>query len=176
MERHVRLSRHRWSGSICLLGVNLFINIAVERSDMNGKRLTMSRMKKRACLGVILLLSVFMSGCLYVQVQDDVRHPDRIFRRARREIAQLQRRLSGVRPQRINVLLYDESDRQLITVRAPLQVAEACGGLDKTSPEAAKWGERCQFDWDEVRDLKHLGPGLLFEMRDEESRVLVWID
>lgn len=137
----------------------------------------MNTMKKRTCLGFIFLLSVLMSGCLYVQVQDDVRHPDRIFRRARREIAQLQRRHSDVRPpQRINVLLYDESEKQLITVRAPLQVAEACGRLDKTSPEAAEWGERCRFDWDEVRDLKHLDAGLLFEMRDEESRVLVWID
>ncbi len=137
----------------------------------------MNKMKKITCLGFLILLPFWMSACLYVQVQDDVRHPDRVFRRARREIAQLQRRFSDAdSPRRINVLLYDDSENQLITVKAPLGVVEACGGLDKTSRQAAEWGERCDFDWSEVRDLKRLGPGLLFEMNDEGSRLLVWID
>jgi len=137
----------------------------------------MNKMKRLRCLGLIILLPLWMSACLYVEVQDDVRHPERIFRRARREIAQIQRRLPKVdASRRINVLLYDETENQLITVKAPLCVVEACGDLDKTSREAAEWGERCDFDWNDVRDLKHLAPGLLFEMNDEESRVLVWID
>ena len=137
----------------------------------------MNKMKRLRCLGLIILLPLWMSACLYVEVQDDVRHPERIFRRARREIAQIQRRLPKVdASRRINVLLYDETENQLITVKAPLCVVEACRDLDENSREAAEWGKRCDFDWTDVRDLKHRAPGLLFEMNDEESRVLVWID
>jgi hypothetical protein len=42
--------------------------------------------------------------------------------------------------------------------------------------EGFEFDDRYDFDWRDIKDLEKLGPGLLVEIEDEESKVLIWLD
>jgi len=137
-----------------------------------NEKLGKTRKWMRLCM--ILPFILLMSGCLYVEVKDDVKNPDKYFREANRKIRKLERQFPDRRGpvSTINVLVYESSERKIIRVEAPIFLIDAC--MDTS--DIYDIDIDCDFDFQKIRNLKDLGPGMIMEADTEESRVLIWIE
>jgi hypothetical protein len=139
-------------------------------------------MKKNKILSQVVLAALvplLLSACFNVKIISNVKNPDRYFDRAYDEIERLHRNY----PDRdgdvhkINVLLYENSDRKLIKVSAPFWVLDTCMDIGKeAADDDFDFRENYEFDWEGLKDLSKIGPGLLVEIDDEDTKILVWID
>lgn len=141
----------------------------------------MRKMKKRVQFALLIIIPLLLSGCLTVRVIRDVKNPDRYFKPAYKRIDSIHKK----RPNRqgradsIKVLVYEASERQLVKVSAPFWLVNTCmdiGIKAADEEEGFEFDERYDFDWSDIKDLEKLGPGLLVEIEDEESKVLIWLD
>jgi len=133
----------------------------------------------------ISLLAVLLLGsaCLGVHIRQGVRDADSYFERARHEIDRIQAedpdRHGAVR--RLCVLVHDRHSHELVEVSTPLWLASACldAGLSAAEHDESSGLRECRerygLDLRSLKDLDRLGPGLLIEVDDEDSRVLVWL-
>ncbi len=132
--------------------------------------------------GIVILLALIllMTGCIGLRVHEGVADAGRYFDRAQAEIAGIQAadpdRTGRVRE--LCVLIHDQRSHELIEISTPIWVANAC--LELASDEAGgDWDrnlkDRIGFRLDEVKDLDRLGPGLLVELNDSDTRLLVWL-
>ncbi len=124
---------------------------------------------------------MFFLGCFTVRVIRNVKDPDRYFSAAHKRIMDIHQK----RPNRegransIRVLVYEASERQIVKVSAPFWLVNTCmdiGIKAADEEEGFEFDERYDFDWKDIKDLEKLGPGLLVEIEDEESKVLIWLD
>jgi hypothetical protein len=122
-------------------------------------------------------LALLQAACL-VEIHH-VREADAAFRAAREEVAREQGRPG--RPHRLNVLVFDPSDGELVKVSMPLWLARKVqghihwqdddGGGDTTDRVARRLARRVTVD-----DLAKAGRGLLADVEDDDgSQVLVWL-
>lgn len=130
-------------------------------------------------LGVIVL-AVSLSGCMAVKIKQNVHNPGKYFNRAYDRIERIHRsdpKRKG-KAAKVHVLVYDISDLELIQVSAPFWLVDTCMDIEGNSGRNSDFGleDRYEFDRSIMRELKHVGPGLLVEVEDESTRVLVWID
>jgi hypothetical protein len=141
----------------------------------------MRKMKKTAQFALLILIPLLLSGCFTVRVIRNVKNPDRYFSSAYKRIDSIHKK----RPNRegradsIQVLVYEASERQLVKVSAPFWLVNTCmdiGIKAADDEEGFEFDERYDFDWRDIKDLEKLGPGLLIEIEDEESKVLIWLD
>ncbi|MGD9346638.1 MAG: hypothetical protein PVH84_12290 [Candidatus Aminicenantes bacterium] len=111
----------------------------------------------------------------------NVKNPDRYFASAYKRINHIHQK----RPNRegransIRVLVYEASERQVVKVSAPFWLVNTCmdiGIKAADDDEGFEFDDRYDFDWRDIKDLEKLGPGLLVEIEDEESKVLIWLD
>jgi hypothetical protein len=139
--------------------------------EMNEK---LGKTRKWMVLCLILPFILLMSGCLYVEVKDNVKNPDKYFREANRKIRKLERQFPDRRGpvSTISVLVYESSEQKIIRVEAPLCLIDAC--MDTSDIHDIDIG--CDFNFQKIRDLKDLGPGMIMEADTEESRILIWIE
>jgi hypothetical protein len=126
---------------------------------------------------VVLLLG---ASCLGIQIRQGVRDADRYFDQARREIRRIEDEDPGRqgRVHQVCVLVHDRNSQELVEISTPLWMANAC--LDLASDAADHdWDhglkDRYGLDLGELRDLRRFGPGLLVDINDRDSRVLVWL-
>jgi len=90
--------------------------------------------------------------------------------------------MTGVDPLRrgegdkVHVLVYDISDLELIQVSAPFWLVNTCMDIEGDIDHDSDLEERYEFDRSVIRDLKNVGPGLIAEIEDENTKVLVWIE
>lgn len=142
-----------------------------------------SIMKKKESIVQIGLLSVFvvlLSSCLAIDVKQNVKNPHRYFRKAYSQIERIHKHYPNRegRPHSLHVLIYDGSHRKLIRATAPIWVANSCKDLGKAAQEAQGFDfeDEYDMDWDGINDLGQIGPGLLFELSDQKSKILIWLE
>ncbi|MBD3412940.1 MAG: hypothetical protein GF421_00720 [Candidatus Aminicenantes bacterium] len=134
----------------------------------------MKAKRKWAMLCGILPLIILMSGCFCVEVKQNVNNPGKYFRQAVRKINDLHR----IYPDRrgpvstIHVLVYDRSELELVRVIAPMWLIDA--GMDYCDTYDIETD--IDFDFNEIRSFKDIGPGMLVEVDGEDSRILVWLE
>lgn len=136
---------------------------------------------KRASLSLtVAVLALGLSGCMAVKIKHNVRNPGKYFDRAYSRIESIHRSdpMRRGKADKVHVLVYDISGRELIQVAAPFWLVDTCMDIDGDEGRDRDLGleERYEFDRSIIRDLKKVGPGLLAEVEDGENRVLVWIE
>lgn len=128
------------------------------------------------------LLAVLILGgaCVGIRVRQGVHDADAYFDRARHEI----RRIEAEDPGRsghahqVCVLVHDRHSNELVEVTTPLWLADACLDMGLSASEHDRdYGlhERYGVNLKALKDLKRFGPGLLVEVNDEDTQVLVWL-
>lgn len=130
----------------------------------------------RSAAAGLALLAVLQAGCL-VEIHH-VRDAEAAFRSARAEVERDQGRHG--RAHRLNVLVFDPGDGELVRVSLPMWLARKVQGR-------IHWGEAPAGDRDDrlerrlashlhVEDLAAAGPGLIADVEDEDGgQVLVWL-
>ena len=133
-----------------------------------------SSKRKWTALCGILPLILLMTGCFCVEVKNDVRNPDKYFRKAYQEIESVEK----MYPERrgpvstVYILVYERSERQLIRVIAPMWIIDA--GMDFA--DTYDVDTDCDFEFHEIKKLRDIGPGMLVEVDGEDSKVLIWLE
>ncbi len=129
---------------------------------------------------LILVMVTLVSGCFTVRIIKNVTDPDRYFDQAYTKIERIHDRHPNRegRTRRINLLIYKESDHELIKISAPFWFVNSYMdiGITDSDDESFDIDERYDIDWRDIRELEQIGPGLLVEIDDEESKVLIWLD
>lgn len=130
--------------------------------------------KKWIAISGMLPLILLLSGCFCVEVKNNVRNPDKYFNEAHRQINRLHRQYPNRRGpvSTINVLVYEKSERQLIRVEAPLWLIDA--GMDYC--DTYDIDTDCDFKFEDIDNLRDIGPGMLMEADSEDSMILIWIE
>lgn len=121
-------------------------------------------------------LALLQAACL-VEIHH-VRDAEAAFRAAREEVARAEGRPG--RPHRINVLVFDPSDGELVKVSMPLWLARKVQGhihwQDDHGGDAGDRVARQLAHRVTVDDLAKAGRGLLADVEDDDgSQVLVWL-
>jgi hypothetical protein len=141
----------------------------------------MRKTKKVTQFALLILIPLILSGCFTVRVIRNVKNPEHYFSSAYKRIDTIHQK----RPNRegradsIQVLVYEASERQLVKVSAPFWLVNTCMDIGikvADEEEGFEFDERYDFDWRDIKDLEQLGPGLLVEIEDEESKVLIWLN
>jgi len=132
----------------------------------------------QACF--VLAMIFLLSGCLTVRVIKNVKDPDRHFAWAYKRIEDIHKHnpeRKG-RTHRIHAMFFEASEREFIRISAPFWVVDSCLDFRMTAmdEEFFDFDDRCDIDWKDIRDLQNMGPGLLVEINDENSKVLIWVD
>ncbi|UCC39148.1 MAG: hypothetical protein JSV96_15290 [Candidatus Aminicenantes bacterium] len=136
--------------------------------------------KRKTQIVAIVFLVLFLSACFNVRIIENVKSPDRYFKKAYGQIEEIHRRYPDRerRPDTIQILIYEEKENKIVKVSTPIWLANGC--LDLGMWAAEKEGEinfegRYDFDWSDIRDLSRIGSGLLVEIEDEKNKVLIWL-
>lgn len=122
---------------------------------------------------------LFLNSCFAVQIIEDVRNPDRYFKKAYADINKVHRndphRKGDCR--QVHILVYDYKEMKLIRVKTPFWIIEKYADFDeKAFEKEAEAGRTLEFDWKGIKDIKKVGPGLLLEVDSQDDRILIWID
>ncbi len=139
----------------------------------------MKRTTLIARIFIVLAALAVASACVGVHVREGVRDADRYFDRAKDEIDRIASHDPGRhgRVHEVCVLVHDRSSHELIEVSTPLWMAQAC--LDLAGESDHDWEReiraKCDIDIHDIKDLDRFGPGLVVEINDADSRVLVWL-
>jgi len=141
----------------------------------------MEKLRRTSQVGLLILLPVLLSACFAVKVVENVKDPERYFKKAYSQIERIHEQYPDRegRPHSIHVLIFEGSDRKIIKVSAPLWIANACMDLGMWAAEKDNefdFEERYDIDWREIRDFGQIGPGLLVEVDDEEDKILIWLE
>jgi len=141
----------------------------------------MEKLKRMAQVAGIVLIPFFLSACFSLNIVENVKNPSRYFKKAYRQIEEIHRHNPNRegRAQHLHLLVYDGSDHQIVEITVPLWLVNDCVNLSEEIAEIGKevdFEERYDFDWRGIEDLEEIGPGLLVEIDDEESRILIWLE
>ena len=145
----------------------------------------MNRIKKIGQWITLLLIVMYFTGCLYVDVIENVKNPNRDFREAYREIARIPRsRLYRKRhPEQLHVLVYEQSERKIVKIILPVGLVDSCSDLERwVEEECDEFGIKKRYDLKryrlnrrKFRNLRYKSPGYLAEFKDKDSKVLIWL-
>ncbi len=127
-------------------------------------------MKRPSFAVLVASLTLGLSGCLVnVSRVDD---PAPAFSKALAEAARVQ---GTGKPGSLNVLVYDPSDRELVSVSAPLWLVRKAGAIafdDDSEDQGQQFARLCLLP----ENLEKAGRGVLVEVDEEGGdHVLVWL-
>ena len=136
---------------------------------------------RRITQGLLILVMVtLVSGCFTVRIIKNVENPDRYFDKAYGKIERIHERHPNRegRSRRIHLLIYKETDRELVKISAPFWLINSCMdiGIKDSDDESFDIDERYDIDWRDIKELEQIGPGLLVEIDDEQNKILIWLD
>lgn len=127
-----------------------------------------------------LFLTAILSGCISLRIAGNVKDPSADFDKAYAQIQKIEKSHPNRvgRPGRLCLLVYDGSEQQLVKLSFPMWIVNAC--LDAGLKEAEGEGDfdihgNVDLDWQSIKDLSQIGPGLLLEVVEENERVLIWL-
>jgi len=145
----------------------------------------MNTIKTNCKLGALILIVFYLSGCLYVDVVDNVKNPERYFREAYREIARIpsSRFHRKNPPEQLHILVYEKSDRKIVKVILPVGLVDSCSDLEHwIEEECDEFGVEKRYDLKryklnrkKFKNLRRKRPGYLAEFKDKDSKVLIWL-
>ena len=139
--------------------------------------------KKIVFLIFILIALLLLTGCMNLLIETDVDYPDGLFKKTMKKIEALHakdpHRKGNI--SKLNVLIYDGEDRQLVRFSIKKGLAEiALKNNDITDDDDIKKYSKkyAHLDLENIKDLDRLGPGLLMEIEvtEENTHVLIWLD
>jgi hypothetical protein len=126
------------------------------------------------------LFFLLMSGCVCVEVIDNVKNPGAYFRKARREIGRLQSRRRFQRcPEQVHLLVYDKDEKKIVKITTPVWLVDGCTDLERRIDKGKDELDleiRYDFDRKKFRNLKSKRPGFLAEINERGNRVLIWLE
>ncbi len=145
----------------------------------------MNKIKTLWKLGTLIFIVIYLSGCLYVDVIENVKNPERYFREAYREIDRIPRNRFARkhRPEQLHVLVYERSERKIVKVILPVGLVDSCSDLEHwIEEECDEIGfekrydlKRYRLNRKKFRNLRRKSPGYLAEFKDKDSKVLIWL-
>jgi len=130
---------------------------------------------------LLLFMLIFLCSCFNLNIIKNVKNPDKYFRKAHRQIKEIHKKYPRRNGQAhtLHVWIYDGKGRKLIRASAPIlivnHVMDSGVDTDRVNQEF-DFEEKYDIDWDGIKDLDQFGPGLLFELDDEKSRILIWLE
>ena len=141
-------------------------------------------MIKRLLLILLLLIFIFsIAGCISLKIERNVDYPAALFKKTEKKIEKIHSKRNAGKKSitGIHLLIYDGKDRKLVSFSIPKNMIEC--GMDLALAEGEKELKKhsCDYvdiNWDKVRNLNHLCPGLIIEVEDLEQKthVLIWAE
>jgi hypothetical protein len=142
--------------------------------------------KKLVLLTVVFLIMLFFAGC-HLDIRKNVDYPAGLFKDTMKKIEAIQAKDPGRKGKvaNLNFLVYDGEDRQLISLSIPIEITKMAIKESEfgENGDLKKYSEKIKdvdIDFDKLKDLDRLGPGLLVEVEVKEEKgnvhVLVWLD
>ena len=118
---------------------------------------------------LVLVMAIVVSGCFTVRIIKNVENPDPYFAKAYERIERIHER----NPDREG-----RSRRIQVLISAPVWLVNSCMdiGITDSDVEDFDFDKRYDIDWRDIKELERFGPGLLVEIDDEQSQVLIWLD
>ena len=141
-------------------------------------------MIKNFFLFLLLLIVLFtLMGCLSLRIENDVNYPAQLFKQTLKKIEKIhslkssrKKEISG-----IHFLIYNGEERKLVSFSISKSMIEF--GLDHACREGNNTYKKhadkyVEINWDKVKDLNQLCPGLIIEVEhvEESTHVLIWAD
>lgn len=132
---------------------------------------------------LLLVLFLVLSGCMNFSIQKDMDYPEFRFKQKLAELESTvnHRRGKSEKASRMNFLLYDGGDRELVSFWIWIHLF--CDNLDRADigdheTEIRYSGGISGLNRDVLKKMDGLGPGLIAEIRDfdENSHVLIWLE
>ena len=127
----------------------------------------------------IVLITVFLIGCLSLRVRDNIDYPEYTFDKIARKIEAIHAK----DPQRkgkihkLNLMIYDGEDRDYVKMSIRKWLANLI--FKKAIPiHDSDDDDFANNILKDIRNLKQIGPGLLVEVKNkkENTHILMWID
>jgi len=136
--------------------------------------------KRKTQIVAIAFLVFLLSSCFNVRIIENVKSPDRYFKKAYRQIEEIHLRYPDRerRPDTVHILIYEGKENKIIKVSTPLWLVEGCLDLGMLAAEREceiDFEDRYDFDLSEIKDLSRIGSGLLVEVEDEKNKILIWL-
>ncbi len=146
----------------------------------------MTMIKKIILLLVVFFALLFFVGC-HLDIKSNVDYPAGVFQETLKKIDKIHAQDPGRKGKvtNLNFLVYEGKDRKLISLSIPIEITKmAIKESDfGENGELKKYSEKIKdvdIDFDKLKDLDRLGPGLLVEVEVEEDKgkvhVLIWLD
>lgn len=128
----------------------------------------------------IVFLVFLLSACFNVRVIENVKNPERYFKKAYRQIEEIHLRYPDRerRPDVMHMLIYEGKENKIIKISTPIWLVNGCmdmGMLAAEKESEIDFEDRYDFDWSEIRDFSRIGSGLLVEIEDEKNKILIWL-
>lgn len=136
--------------------------------------------KRKTQIVAVAFLVFLLSACLNVRVIENVKNPERYFKKAYRQIEEIHRRYPDRerKPDAVHILIYEGKENKIIKVSTPIWLVNGCLDMGMWAAENESeidFEDRYDFDWSEIKDLSRIGSGLLVEVEDEKNKILIWL-
>jgi hypothetical protein len=131
----------------------------------------------------MLIVLLFLAGCMNLLIETDVDYPTDLFKKTMKKIEAIHEkdphRKGSV--SKLNVLVYDGEDRQLVRFSVKKGLAEMAlkNGDITDDDDVKKYSKKyANLSLENIKNLDRLGPGLLIEIEvvEENTHVLIWLD
>ncbi len=141
-------------------------------------------MIKKIVLIVFMLIAIlFLTGCMNLLIETDVEYPAGLFKETKKKIEAIHakdpHRKGSV--SKLNLLVYDGDDRQLVRFSIKKGLAEMAlkNGDIADDDDIKTYSQKyANLSLENIKNLDRLGPGLLVEIEvaEENTHVLIWLD
>lgn len=131
-------------------------------------------------LGVLAFPALITGGCM-VDISRNHEDPDRLFGETLDEIRRVEKdaSLRGEKPKDIHLMVYEKDSRNLIRIRVPFWILEKFSDERSILEGAGDFRHRRWADASRVHvsleGLKKMGPGVILQVNDRDSRLLLWL-
>lgn len=131
---------------------------------------------------LLILPFIFILSSCYIEIKENVRNPEYYLNKAIREAERAERDSFWKRKaSSLNIFVYDRESNDIVKVSVPIWLFNFCVDIaEDFSDEPSKdfkvhsnWD--CDIDFRALKKLSKLGPGLLMEVKDENSLILIWM-
>jgi len=143
--------------------------------------IAMKNITRKIQIVTALIIPLLLAACIGVRIENNVANPERYFTQAYRQIENIHKLFPHRegRCHSLHVLVYEKDEKKLIQVSTPYWMVKTCLELGMRAAEENDdfdWREKYDIDWQVLTDLEKIGRGLLVDINDEASRVLIWLE
>jgi len=138
--------------------------------------------KKFALILFVIIIMLFNNGCFNMTIQSDVDFPAGKFKSAWNKIEKLHAKPAHQRGKisQLNLMVYTGDERQFVSFSVPRSLLETIleEGDISDRKDIKKYSGDIGINWDAVKNLDKLKPGLLMEVEvsEDDVHILIWLD